>query len=183
MGHSRSRVKRRRPEQWCKSAIPASIFEVPSGVHTIAGVATSVTAFFGRASRGPINKAVHVLSPSDYERYFGAPHPSSDLAQSVRQFFDNGGAECYVVRLAHNAVKANLTLRNLADAQNVLNISAKAEGDAGNWIRVRVDYDTANPDDTFNLIVTYEEGGVVVTESRSRILRWIRCRRDSPRRS
>jgi phage tail sheath protein FI len=137
------------------------VVEVPSGVHTIAGVATSVTAFFGRASRGPINKAVHVLSPSDYERYFGQPHPSSDLAQSVRQFFDNGGAECYVVRLAHNSVAADLTLRNLANAQNVLNISAKAEGDSGNWIRLRVDYDTPNPDDTFNLIVTYEEGGVV----------------------
>jgi phage tail sheath protein FI len=140
------------------------VLEVPSGVHTITGVATSVTAFFGRASRGPINKAVHVLSVSDYERNFGSPHPSSDLAQSVRQFFDNGGAECYVVRLAHNAVKADITLRNLADAQSVLNISAKAEGDAGNWIRARVDYDTPNPDDTFNLIVTYEEGGTVVTE-------------------
>src|SRR5262245_59592902 len=140
------------------------VVEVPSGVHTIAGVATAVAAFFGRASRGPVNKAVHILSPSDYERSFGGPHPSSDLAQSVQQFFDNGGGECYVVRLAHNAVPADVTLRNLADAQNVLTVSAKFEGAAGNGIRLHIDYDTPNPDETFNLLVSYEEAGTVVTE-------------------
>jgi phage tail sheath protein FI len=140
------------------------VVEVPSGVHTIAGVATAVAAFFGRASRGPVNKAVHVLSPSDYERSFGGPHPSSGLAQSVRQFFDNGGGECYVVRLAHNAVAADVTLRNLADAQNVLTVAAKFEGAAGNGIRLHIDYDTPNPDETFNLLVSYEEAGTVVTE-------------------
>jgi phage tail sheath protein FI len=140
------------------------VIEVPSGVHTITGVATSVAAFFGRASRGAMNKAVHVLSQADYERNFGAPHPSSDLAQSVRQFFDNGGGECYVVRLAHGATAADVTLRNLADAQNVLTVRSKFEGAAGNRIRLHVDYDTANPDDTFNLIVSYEEPGAPPVE-------------------
>ena len=32
------------------------IEEVPSGVHTITGVATSITAFIGRAERGPVNE-------------------------------------------------------------------------------------------------------------------------------
>ena len=36
------------------------IEEVPSGVRTIAGVATSITAFVGRALRGPVNQAVRV---------------------------------------------------------------------------------------------------------------------------
>lgn len=31
------------------------IEEVPSGVRTITGVATSITAFVGRAARGPVN--------------------------------------------------------------------------------------------------------------------------------
>ncbi len=31
--------------------------EIPSGVRTITGVATSITAFIGRALRGPVSKA------------------------------------------------------------------------------------------------------------------------------
>ena len=34
------------------------IEEIPSGVRTIIGVATSITAFLGRAKRGPDNIAV-----------------------------------------------------------------------------------------------------------------------------
>jgi len=56
------------------------IVEVPSGVHTITGVATSITAFFGRATKGPLDKAVRILSLSDFARAFGGPHPDSALA-------------------------------------------------------------------------------------------------------
>lgn len=140
------------------------IQEVPSGVHTITGVATSIAAFFGRATKGPMNKAVRVLSVSDYSRTFGKPHLSSDLARSVRQFFDNGGTDCYVVRLAKDAVKADVTLRNLADAKNVLTATAKAEGVWGSGIRLEIDYETPNPDDTFNLRVIYEDAGVVISQ-------------------
>jgi phage tail sheath protein FI len=139
------------------------VVEVPSGVHTITGVATSVAAFFGRASRGPVNEAVHVLSLSDYQRSFGAPLPGSDLAQSVQQFFDNGGSECYVVRLAPNAKAADLTLKNL-DTMNVLVVSAKYPGAFGNGLRVHIDYATPNPDELFNMVVSYEEAGVVISE-------------------
>jgi len=34
--------------------------EIPSGVRTITGVATSVTAFIGRAKRGPVNEAITI---------------------------------------------------------------------------------------------------------------------------
>ena len=47
------------------------IEEIPSGVHTITGVSTATAAFFGRAAKGPIDKAVRILSLSDYERIFG----------------------------------------------------------------------------------------------------------------
>ena len=33
------------------------IQEIPSGVRTITGVATSITALLGKARRGPINQA------------------------------------------------------------------------------------------------------------------------------
>src|SRR5689334_4558725 len=103
------------------------IVEVPSGVHTITGVATSITAFFGRAVKGPLNKAVRILSPSDFARAFGGPHPESDLAQSVKMFFDNGGTDCYVVRLAKGANAAAINLKNL-DKKNVLKATAVSPG-------------------------------------------------------
>src|SRR5262245_53770872 len=138
------------------------IQEVPSGVHTITGVATSIAAFIGRTSKGKMNKATRILSLADYVRNFGAPHPMSDLANSVKLFFANGGTDCYVIRIARNAAPAAVTLRSLQSA-DVLVATAKAEGEWGNTVRIEVDYKTADPDDTFNLRVILEESGVVVT--------------------
>jgi phage tail sheath protein FI len=47
------------------------IEEVPSGVRTISGVATSVAAFVDFFARGPMNRAVQVLNMGDFEREFG----------------------------------------------------------------------------------------------------------------
>jgi phage tail sheath protein FI len=136
------------------------IQEIPSGVRTITGVSTSIAAFFGRTQKGPINKAVRCLSYSDFLREFGGAHNDSELGFSVSQFFGNGGTDCYVVRLAHGARKAEVTLRNLGNA-DVLKFLAKNEGLWGNNIRLTVDYNTPRPDDTFNLIVSQEENGQI----------------------
>lgn len=142
------------------------IQEVPSGVRTITSVSTSVGAFFGRASKGPIDKAVRLFSLADYEREFGEPHPKSDLARSVRQFFSNGGTNCYVVRLAKDADKATVTLTSLDASRPVLEVTAKAAGLWANNIRMEVDYDTPRPEDTFNIRVIQEDAGeVIATES------------------
>jgi phage tail sheath protein FI len=47
------------------------IEEIPSGVRTITGVATSITAFLGRALRGPTDDPVIINSYSDFDRQFG----------------------------------------------------------------------------------------------------------------
>ena len=47
------------------------IEEIPSGVRTITGVATSITAFVGWAPKGSVDRAELVLSWSGYEREFG----------------------------------------------------------------------------------------------------------------
>ena len=47
------------------------IDELPSGVRTITGVATSITAFIGRALRGPVDEAVTITSYADFERIYG----------------------------------------------------------------------------------------------------------------
>jgi phage tail sheath protein FI len=141
------------------------IEEIPSGVHTITGVATSIAAFFGRTAKGPLNKAVRCFNYSDFTRAFGGAHPSSDLAQSVRQFFNNGGNDCYVIRLAKGATKSTITLLSL-NGEKVLTARAKVEGVWANTVRLVVDYNTPNPDETFNLKVIQEEGGsVIATES------------------
>src|SRR5215213_5731683 len=139
------------------------IQEVPSGVHTITGVSTSIAAFIGRTSKGKMNKATRILSPSDFIRTFGEPHPMSDLANSVRLFFTNGGTDCYVIRIANGGAPASLTLNTFASpAVAALTVTAKAEGSWGDTVRLEVDYNTQNPDETFNLRVIHEENGVAV---------------------
>jgi phage tail sheath protein FI len=44
------------------------IEEIPSGVRTVTGAATSIPAFFGYTSRGAVNKAEHIFSFADFDR-------------------------------------------------------------------------------------------------------------------
>lgn len=128
------------------------IEEIPSGVQTITGVATSIAAFFGQAKEGPVDKAVRILSFADFQRTFGDPHPDSELATSVRLFFQNGGTDCYVVRLVKSRTgqKASVVLKN-EGGTDVLKFEAKEIGTWGNEIALEVDYNTANPEDTYHL--------------------------------
>jgi phage tail sheath protein FI len=130
------------------------IEEIPSGVRTITGVSTSVTAFLGSAKRGPINRAVRLLSYSDFERSFGGLVADSEMSYAVRAFFLNGGSEAWVVRLAGSASPASRLLQNSAPA-DVIQVTALDDGLSGNSIEVRVDYKTANPASTFNLTFNY----------------------------
>jgi hypothetical protein len=49
------------------------IEEISSGVHTITGVATSITAFVGYTQRGLDHRATQIFSFADFERVFGGP--------------------------------------------------------------------------------------------------------------
>jgi phage tail sheath protein FI len=126
------------------------IEEVPSAVKTIVGVATSITAFVGRAVRGPTNDPTRIQNFGDFERTFGGVDASSTLSYAVQHFFLNGGSDAIIVRVANgeSAAKANL------DAGGLL-LRAKGEGQWGNFLRVRVDYDTRDPDNPalFNLAI------------------------------
>src|SRR6476469_6456693 len=75
------------------------IQEIPSGVHTITGVATSITAFIGRAASGPVNDPTVILSFADYQRTFGGLALISSMGFAVRDFFQNGGSKAVIVRL------------------------------------------------------------------------------------
>jgi len=76
------------------------IEELPSGVHTITGVATSIAAFVGWAAQGPTNKATLIQSWSDFADRFGGLDSRSLLGYAVNSFFANGGQQTHIVRLA-----------------------------------------------------------------------------------
>lgn len=130
------------------------IEEVSSGVRTITGVSTSVTAFIGYTARGPVNRAVRLFNFGEFQRQFGGLTVDSQLSYALRQFFQNGGSEAIVVRVAAGAQAASVTLRNDAAAPvNVLTVRAASEGTWGNTLRIDVDYDTLNPHSLFNFTV------------------------------
>lgn len=143
--------------------------EVPSGVRTITGVATSITAFVGRAARGPTDRPVTVTSFGDFERVFGGLSPDSTLGFVVRDFFLNGGSTAIVVRLyrAETGAEAKPGLASLA--VGTLTLTAAEEGTWGNSLRARVDHDTRPFDaalgesgtSLFNLAVRDGTTGVV----------------------
>src|SRR5215469_1733173 len=76
------------------------IEEIPSGVHTITGVATSIAAFVDYFTMGPMNEAVQILSFGDFERQFGGLNSLSEASYAINQFFLNGGSQAWVVRVA-----------------------------------------------------------------------------------
>ena len=86
------------------------IEEVPSGTPAVEPVPTSVTAFVGRARRGPVDRAVRVRNPVEFERTFGGLWEGSGLGYAVRAFFANGGAEAVVVRVDDGGATAEVHL-------------------------------------------------------------------------
>ena len=134
--------------------------ELPSDVHTITGVSTAVTAFLGYFKQGPMNKPVQIFSVADLERNFGILDVSSEAAYGIRQFFANGGAEAWVVRVAASTsskplAKASIDIEDApSGGAAVFTATALSEGSWGNDVRLAVDYNTANPATAFNLTVT-----------------------------
>src|SRR6185369_3860478 len=84
------------------------IEEIPSGVRTITGVATSITAFLGGAPRGPTADPVIINSFADYERWFGGLRSDFPMSYAVHGFFQNGGAQAIIVRLYKVGAAAGL---------------------------------------------------------------------------
>jgi phage tail sheath protein FI len=125
------------------------IQEVPSGVRTITGVATSITAFIGRAAAGPICTASTTDPPptitsfADYERRFGGLELASPMSYAVRDFYLNGGTTAIIVRVAGaNAEAATITLSGEGSPAADLVLEASSVGEWGNRLSAAVDHDT-----------------------------------------
>lgn len=129
------------------------IQERPSGVRTITGVSTSIALFIGMTARGRLGIPVRLLNFTEYRRTFGDDRVISEMTDQVQQFFQNGGQQAFVMRIADNtATPASVDLEN-EDGDVVLNVEAKDAGVIGSLIRLEVDYNTPSSEDTFNLRV------------------------------
>ncbi|MBI4784770.1 MAG: phage tail sheath family protein [Oscillatoriophycideae cyanobacterium NC_groundwater_1537_Pr4_S-0.65um_50_18] len=117
------------------------IEEIPSGVRTVTGVATSITAFVGRALRGAVNEPIGINSYGDFERIFGGLWLESSLGYAVRDFYLNGGSQAIVVRL-HKPPATNSVAKLSIGTAQTLGLVAASPGTWGNKLRARVDHDT-----------------------------------------
>lgn len=152
--------------------------EKSSGVRTITGVATSIAAFVDGFPRGVLDEAVQCLSYADFEREFGGIHRDSPASYGIKQFFQNGGGECWVVRVADGAAAATETvsdtaggggtdLFNITAGRQIRGQSAINPGLWGNGLRLDIDYDCLDPATQFNLTVSE----VATSNGRTRVLR------------
>ncbi|MDJ0734414.1 MAG: phage tail sheath subtilisin-like domain-containing protein [Nostocaceae cyanobacterium] len=143
------------------------IEEIPSGVRTIIGVATSITAFIGIASRGPTNEPVRIQSFGDFERQFGGLWVKSAMSYAVQQYFLNGGTDALIIRV----VPSDAAKAKLASPIGWLNLEAASEGKWVDGLIAEVDHQTRKPADTklFNLTIlepaAEEEDPPIVLES------------------
>lgn len=138
------------------------IEEIPSGVRTITGVATSITAFIGATLRGPIDTdpslvgPVRVQSFAEFERNFGGLWRQSPMTYAVSQFFQNGGSDALIVRVINGGAAAT-------GSADTLNLIAASSGNWGEQLRVRIDHNTrpeVGVEELFNLTIRDTTTGV-----------------------
>ncbi len=123
----------------------------------IARAKAAVTAFVGRALKGPPNQPVTLYSFEDYRRVFGGLWQLSTLSYAVEQFFQNGGEECVAVRVCNGGRAPTLRLPGASAADGndaALTLIGVAPG-TREFLRASIDYDGigAHEVDRFNLVV------------------------------
>ncbi len=130
------------------------IEEIASGVRTIAGVATSITAFVGRAQRGAVGEPTTCFSAGEFSRRFGGLWTEGPMSYAVDDFYGNGGSQALIVRLfkpdpADGDGKADLTIGSLK-------LRAASPGAWGDQLSGRV----THPEDATSAAATAAEHGL-----------------------
>jgi hypothetical protein len=127
------------------------VAEEPGPDTAIARRSGTVTAFVGRTLRGPVDRPVGVRSYADFHQIFGGLWQPSTLSYAIEQYFENGGREAIVVRVANGGRPATLSL---PCGGATLTLQAQSPG-SREALRASVDYDNigSNEEDRFNLVV------------------------------
>jgi hypothetical protein len=118
---------------------------------TIRRAPTAITAFVGRALKGPVNHAISIGSFNDYQRVFGGLWQPSTLSYAVEQYFENGGRAAIVVRVVNGGRAPTMRLPAGNGSLNLIGLSPGTR----EFLRASVDYDGIQPHETdrFNLIL------------------------------
>ena len=137
--------------------------EIPSGSKPIEGVATSVAAFVGKATKGPVGEAELVQSFDDYSNLYGSISSENDaMGMAVQAFYLNGGKSAFICRLAGGgSTEASTEIlgegaSGTPTASAVLHVSASSAGEWGNSVFIKID--KADQDAlTFDLEIGHQE--------------------------
>jgi phage tail sheath protein FI len=104
----------------------------------------TVAAFVGANDRGPVNTPTLITSWSQYVKSYGTwnTYATNDLPLAIYMFFQNGGSQCYVTRVASYAANTGKATRSLADRAGspsaTLRIDANTQGVWGNSIAISI---------------------------------------------
>src|ERR1041384_1587689 len=80
---------------------------------------TRIAGFVSITQKGPMNEPVRLANWDEFIETFGYTQDSY-TPDSVYGFFKNGGTDCWVVRVAHNAARGELpTIDQASRAQHV----------------------------------------------------------------
>lgn len=140
------------------------IEEQQSSSHPITGVQTSIAAFVGYTKTGIDNRAQQIFSFGDYDRLYGGLASNSELSYAVQQFFQNGGAQAWVVRTPATSLGASAAQVQFQS----FTFDALSSGMIENGqLLIDIDYVGLTPGGpggdpkTFNLTVTDLAGGTI----------------------
>lgn len=122
-----------------------------SAEQPIARASAQLTAFVGRTLRGPLHQPIIVRSFADFQQHFGGLWQPSPLSYAVEHFFEQGGRQAVIVRVANGAAPVTLSLKC---GRETLRLEARAPG-TREFLRASVDYDhVESPDEqNFNLVI------------------------------
>ena len=128
-----------------------SVANTAGSVAPIERLPTAVTAFVGRALKGPVNTPTLLGSFGEFQQQFGGLWQPATLGYAVEQFFENGGRQALIVRVANGARAPTL---RLPAGKGELLLQGRNPG-TREYLRASVDYDGIGPADTdqFNLVL------------------------------
>ena len=122
-----------------------------SAEQPIARASAQLTAFVGRTLRGPLHQPIIIRSFADFQQHFGGLWQPSPLSYAVEHFFEQGGRQAVIVRVANGAAPVTLSLKC---GRETLRLEARAPG-TREFLRASVDYDhvDGNDEQSFNLVI------------------------------
>jgi hypothetical protein len=116
---------------------------------------------------GPDTEAKRITNWTEFQKYYGTFINDGFLGHSVFQFFNNGGRQCYIVRVTRSdAVTADVTVHNRAPTPVAgLTFSAKNKGAWGNYLFLQIEDGSVDPGNEFKLSVRRQVEVDIVPEN------------------